>query len=112
MNVEITKYKNNPSVKILANRISRLENILLQLGNSTQNTSQATKNTLGTGDSLSELILSSADSGQLGGVNQANTPTIKPKNTAKTGRDNLLLSKGQIIAELAAAIARASGRNS
>lgn len=118
MNIEITKYKNTSSADALKNRLLRLEKILQQLmqlsGNTTQNNeSIVNMDNNGQGNLLADLALSSRNISQSSNINKSTAFSIKPEaNIPKSGRNNLLLSHGQIIAELASAIARASQRNS
>ena len=121
MNMEITKSKSDSSADALKNRLARLEKILQQLmqssGNSTKNIPQLTGSIAEIGDNgqgnlLAGLSLSPLGGERTGNNNQPAIPNIRVGNIAKTGRNSLLLSQGQIIAELASVIAHASRRNS
>lgn len=118
MNMKITKYKNISSADALKNRLLRLEKILHQLmqssGNNPQNNPPIVNmDNNGQGNLLANLALSSGAVPQSANINKSTVFSIRPEeNTPKFGRNSLLLSHGQIIAELASAIARSSRRNS
>jgi hypothetical protein len=114
MNIKITKLKNISSANTLTNRLARLEKILQQLLQSSEDATKKTSDFSAGGqqNSFADLLTSSFGSGKIKSINQSTAPTIRAGNIAKTGRSNLLLSQGQIVAELAAAVARASRRNS
>jgi hypothetical protein len=119
MNIEITKSKNTPSSDTLNNRLLRLEKILQQLqqlsGNTAKNNNTDSIGRINNNNDLqrklfADLVLSSAKDST---INQESLTNIKSTaNTQKLANNRLVLSRGQIIAELALAIARAGRRNS
>ena len=116
MSKEITKNKNVSSVDLLKNRLLRLERVLQQLLQSSVNGTQNNLPGVNINDSNQENYLTKLAMPSVSNPNNVNQPTvftIKPTlNNQKSGKNSLILSQGQIIAELASAIARASQRNS
>lgn len=117
MNMQITKNKNTYAANSLQKRVARIEGILQKLLQMSTNAelagnSQAKIENGKQNDSLSDLILSAASN------NSASNP-FKPTifhaknliNNDGSKNNNIVLSRGQIIAELALVITRASQRN-
>ncbi len=119
MSIEITKSKNTPSSDTLNNSLLRLEKILQQLQQISENTAK-NNNT----DSIGRIKNNSDLQRRLFAglaLSQTRPSTINResltniKSTAsmqKSANNGLVLSRGQIIAELALAIAHVGQRNS
>ncbi len=124
MDIEITKYKNYSSSDSLNNRLTRLERILQQIleisGNNAKNPNGSliaggiVNNDVNLpGKLLAELASMVPDMSAPAASTRQPEFSITPRqNIAKNVIRSLLLSNGQIISELAAAIARAGQRNS
>jgi uncharacterized FlgJ-related protein len=117
MNMQITKNKNSYTDNSLKKRIVRLEKALQHLLQMSINGSQADPLAKVENNKQNDLIsdlISSATSNNAA-IN-ATQPTYFPVknsiNNSGSGKNNLALSRGQIIAELALAITRAGRRNS
>ena len=117
MNMKITKNKSSYTDNSLKNRIVRLEKVLQQILHMSINGSQ-TNPLVKTGNSekndlISDLISSAtSNNATINATNPTYFPVKNHINNSGSGKNNITLSRGQIIAELALAIARASKRNS
>lgn len=118
MNMQITKNKNTYTDNSLKNRILHLERMLQQLlqmsinGGQTDNSAIKIENNK-QNELISDLISSSTSRNVPASTTQpAFFPTKNSINNSLSNKNNISLSRGQIIAELALAIARASRRNS
>jgi len=118
MNMQITKNKNTYTDNSLKNRILRLERMLQQLlqmsinGGQTDNSAIKIENNK-QNELISDLISSSTSRNVPASTTQpAFFPTKNSINNSLSNKNNISLSRGQVIAELALAIARASRRNS
>ena len=113
MNMEIINSKNNYQPDAVNNRLISIEKTLQQimqsLGSNTQNSTIIDKSS----DFLKNLSLSPMKIGKMADLNRTVTNHTKMSDAQqKSNKNNLLLSHGQMVAELAMAIMRANGRNS
>lgn len=121
MNTQITKPKNVVTADTVENRLAKLEkamSIIAQLtdnnkqNNSAQGESIAQPNFLAQLEKLSTAtIVGGQIAGNYLGINPNNGSGNSSGQNNKSSNNNILLSQGQIIAELAAAILKANQRN-
>ncbi len=118
MNTKITKNKNASTDSSLKKRIYRLETMLQQLLQLSVNGALADNSLIKADNSkqnemLSSLILRPASDSSDDNTLQSTIFSIKNSiNNNMSDKNNLALSRGQVIAELALAITRFSQRNS
>ena len=113
--IEITKSKNISSSDSLQNRLLRLEKILQQLVQSLGKNGQFNLPDINTliANNVQSNLFTLINHPKEDNINQVTVTAINSViNRQKTSKNNLLLSNGQMVAELALAIARASQRNS
>ena len=112
MNIETIKSKNNYSSDAVKNRLIRIEKILQQLTQSLGNEVKNNVNTAKDNNLLENLSLPYVKAEQIGDLNRTVTnPRQMPAIQQKDNKNSLLLSRGQVMAELAMAIMRANQRN-
>lgn len=111
MNMEITKSKNNNSANNLIKRLARLEMILARLQEESAGVARNARD-IEQGGEFTALTSFSAKSMRISKANQSVIKAIGATTIPRNNRKNLLLSQGQIIAELALLMARANQRNS
>ena len=113
MNIEITKSKNDYSADAVKNRLIYIEKILQQLMQSMGNEIQNNNNNGAGANILEKLSFSSSGMKRIAKLNETVTiPTQFPIYINNNKKNNMLLSRGQMVAELAAAIMLANKRNS
>lgn len=109
MNIDITKTKNNSQQNSLENRLARLEKIIYQLFQAIDNTKQNNSSQ----GAIEPNLLAQITKVQAGGSQTPPAINRKANNNLNINdKNSLLMSQGQIISELAAAIMRANQRNS